>query len=164
MAGNERGSRLNGAKQYASGKDWPPVWSTESLSQIHRTSAHKSRDRFLSFFFFYSFRLCLNAQYCHEKMLVGTFASFLLMSSCGWQKHKTRELLSLSPLSLFWFKMITKPHFETRASWRGETNGFISQTSFKITQSFISPNFAQFYSHNRLEMGSHFSQGWFLTG
>lgn len=35
----------------------------------------------LSLFFF--FWLCLNALYCHEKALVGTVASFLLMSSCG---------------------------------------------------------------------------------
>lgn len=39
-------------------------------------------------------RLCLNALHCHEKALVGTVASFLLMSSCGRRELKPREFLS----------------------------------------------------------------------
>lgn len=128
MVRNELGSRVNSFR--VTTRSWQRLvsWflgSRQTTQEIQCPSAHKMEGLGFSFF-----KLCLNAQYCHEKVLVGTWASLLLMSSCGWQKRETQKFLSLGPFSPFWLKMITQLFYITRARRRRETNGCIAQTSF----------------------------------
>lgn len=101
-------------------------WSRWMLSQIQCINAHKSTESN-----FLSFKLCLNAQYCHKKVLV----EYLLLSY-WWasvddrnssEKFKAQKLLSPSVHSgLRWLHS----HFIVWVSLVGETNGFTSHASF----------------------------------
>lgn len=169
--GNELGARVNPFRVTTC--SWQRLASLFLGSRLTTqpyapNSAHKcswnGRFGFFAFCFLLFFKLCLNAQYCHEKVLVGTLASLLLMGSCGWQKYKTQKFWSLGPIRPFWLKMITQLFCITRAR-QGERQMvvFVKPAPSRITQSMVSSVFADLYSHYGLEMVSHFSQGWSLT-
>lgn len=117
--GNELGTRVNPFRVTTCSWQRLASWSLGSRQTTQPNSAHKcsrnGRFGFFAFCFLLFFKLCLNAQYCHEKVLVGTCASLLLMGSCGWQKYKTQKFRSLGPICPFWLKMITQLFCITRA-------------------------------------------------
>lgn len=80
MVGNELGSRVNSFR--VTTRSWQRLASQYVLIKAN-DSAKFSAPGLTKWQVWVFVKLCLNAQHCHEKALVRTFALLLLMSSWG---------------------------------------------------------------------------------